>query len=295
MGELRKARGDLEVGFRPDEGGRLARLRHRGVDLVLPPGGIPGFYGDTFWPSPQSLFDWPPPAALDARPYEVLADTETRLVLRSGPDEALGLRAIKAFELADDALDFELTLVNISSRPVEVAPWQVTRAPVTGLLVWEPGEPFADAERVHKQRVDPGCFFDHPDAPVAFAAVRDEGRHRSVRVGEVQQRMKYFTDARGWLAHVHDGALFLRTFPDLTVAQAAPLQAELELFFAPDLGYIELENQGPYQRLEPGERLDYATRWRFASVDPAVPTDRVSADLLAAIESLLGAPAAGGA
>lgn len=66
----------------------------------------------------------------------------------------------------------------------------------------------------------------------------------------------------------------------------------MELFFSPERDYIELENQGPLQRLRPGESLTYATRWRFATLPADVPTDRVSPALVEALKGLLGAPLA---
>ena len=42
---IHRRRGALELTVRPDDGGTLAALRYRGVDVVLPPGRVPGFHG----------------------------------------------------------------------------------------------------------------------------------------------------------------------------------------------------------------------------------------------------------
>lgn len=284
---ISKRCGSLEVEFHPTVGGRLAGLRHDGVDLVLPPGRVPGFYGDTFWPSPQSRFDWPPPPVLDAEPYDVVAESECELSLRSAPDADFGLRAGKHFTLTEHGLAMRFTLTNIWSRAQHVAPWQVTRASREGLLVWGGGEPFTDADRLEKQRVDPGCTFLHAAVPAPFEGYVASGSHASIHVPSVTRTSKFFTDARGWLAHVHHGTIFLRIFPDLTPDQMAPRQGEVELYFNPERDYIELENQGAYVPLAPGATLDYAVEWRIGVVDPDIPTDRITPELLRSIHSLL--------
>ena len=127
-------------------------------------------------------------------------------------------------------------------------------------------------------------------------------RHSCIAVPAVTATSKFFTDARGWLAHGHDATLFLRIFPDLTLDQAAPLQGEVEMFFDAERDYIELENQGAYGTLAPGQSLRYPVEWRFRALDPGLPTDRGTPELLAAIHSRLGpdrtpveAPASAGA
>lgn len=280
-------RGSLGVEFRPWHGGRLTRLRYAGVDLVVTPEELPGFHGDTFWPSPQALFDWPPPAALDAEPYDVLVHSGTELAMRSAPDREFGLQVDKRFVLGDDALSIDYAVRNTWERPNRFAPWQVTRAPRTGLLVWSPGDPFTDEDRVIKQRDDPGCWYVHARGTKPFAGLTSAAGYAAIAVPDVTRTCKLFTDARGWLAHVHDAILFLRVFPDLTVDQMAPRQAELELFFSAERDYIELENQGAYQELPPAGELRYAVQWRFARIDPQLPTDRLTPELVAVIEGLL--------
>lgn len=278
--------GRLEVRLRPAQGGRLARLRYGEADLVLPAGQPHGFYGDTFWPSPQSRFDWPPPPALDADPYEVLAADPTGAVLRSAPDPTVGLQVTKRFAVSADTVDFAFTLTNVWSHEQRVAPWQVTRAAREGLLVWAPGAPFTDADRVVKHREDPPCWYHHADLPAPFPGLATGGAHASISVAAVPWTSKYHTDAQGWLAHLHRGTLVLRQFPDLRIDQAAPRQAELELYFDLERDYIELENQGDFRMLAPGESLQYATRWRFAATDPAMAPERVTPELIEAIEDL---------
>ena len=80
--------------------------------------------------------------------------------------------------------------------------------------------------------------------------------------------IKLFTDARGWLAHAHSSTLFLRKFPDLTLDQAAPRQAEVEMYFDADRDYIELENQGAYVTLAAGAEPDLPRRMALPRARP---------------------------
>jgi len=284
---LDKRCGSVQAQFRPSEGGRLASLSYRGVELVLPPGRVPGYYGDTFWPSPQSLFDWPPPPVLDAAPYEILDQSTTSLAMRSAVDPDYGLQVSKHFELHEDSVTFGFVVTNTWPRAHAVAPWQVTRAPRSGLLVWAVGQAFHDEDRLSKQREDPGCTYLHAQSDKDFEGYSVAGAHASIPVPAVTRTSKFFTDARGWVAHVHDGVIFLRVFPDLSLDQMAPRQAELELFFGLERDYIELENQGAHETLAPGASLTYEVEWRFAPVDPGLQADQISPELLEAIDALL--------
>ncbi len=288
MIDLAKQHGSVQAQFRPAEGGRLASLSYRGVELLVPPGRVPGYHGDTFWPSPQSLFEWPPPPVLDGAPYEIVEQSATMLAVRSSADPDFGLQVAKRFVLGMDSVRFAFVMTNTWPRPQAVAPWQVTRAPRRGLLVWALGARFADDDRLAKQREDPGCTFLHTRSERTFEGYSETGGHASIPVPAVTRTSKFFTDARGWVAHLHDGVIFLRIFPDLTPQQMAPRQAELELFFSIERDYIELENQGTYQVLAPGASLSYEVEWRFDTLDACVPTDRLTPELLEAIRALLG-------
>ena len=93
--------------------------------------------------------------------HDIVADTPLGLTLLSAPDRDQGLQVQKSFTLSEHGVTMELTLTNTSAQPQDVAPWQVTRAPREGLIVWGAGDPFDDADRLQKQAEDPGCFYLH--------------------------------------------------------------------------------------------------------------------------------------
>ncbi len=152
----------------------------------------------------------------------------------------------------------------------------------------QPGQLFRDADRLQKQDEDPGCWFLHSDSTAMFEGLEVGRDHSSIVVPAVTATSKLFTDARGWLAHAHHSTLFLRVFPDLTLDQAAPRQAEVEMYFDAERDYIEFENQGAYVTLAPGQSLTYPVEWRFRAIDPELPTDRISPELFAEIHAELG-------
>jgi hypothetical protein len=244
--------------------------------------------GTTEWTScSHPRFDWPPPPILDSAPYDIITESAIRLTLRSKPDNDFGFQVEKRFDVSEHGLAIEFSLTNIWSHPQVVAPWQVTRAPRTGVLAWASGQQFHDADRLQKQDEDPGCWFLHSGSTAAFEGLEVGGDHSSIVVPAVSATSKLFTDARGWLAHAHHATLFLRIFPDLAPDQAAPRQAEVELYFNAERDYIELENQGAFVTLAPGQSLTYPVEWRFARLAAEVPTDRLTQQLLAAIHSHL--------
>jgi hypothetical protein len=66
--------------------------------------------------------------------------------------------------------------------------------------------------------------------------------------------------AGGWLAHVAGSTLLVKTFSDVPADKQAPApEAEIAIYAAPR--YVELEPQGPYTQLMPGESLTWSVRW----------------------------------
>jgi len=72
---------------------------------------------------------------------------------------------------------------------------------------------------------------------------------------------KLFADGReGWIAHVDGDLLLVKSFADTLPAQAAPGEAEIEIYANAGHTYVEVENQGAYVSLAPGA----ATTWTCA-------------------------------
>ena len=75
------------------------------------------------------------------------------------------------------------------------------------------------------------------------------------------QNRKVNADGKGWLAYSNDGLLLIKRFQDLQPSQPAPGEAEIQVYVNRGKTYIELESQGAYTLLQPGEQLNWTVRW----------------------------------
>ena len=55
--------------------------------------------------------------------------------------------------------------------------------------------------------------------------------------------------------------LMIKKFDDLAASQPAPNEAEIQVYVNRGKTYIELESQGAYTELKPGESLSWTVRW----------------------------------
>jgi hypothetical protein len=73
---------------------------------------------------------------------------------------------------------------------------------------------------------------------------------------------KALADGTGWLAQVTPPRLLaLLASPDIQPADAAPGEAEIEVFTNGD--YVEIENQGALTALAPGDTSTWTVRWKL--------------------------------
>ena len=74
---------------------------------------------------------------------------------------------------------------------------------------------------------------------------------------EAPQNRKVNADGKGWLAYCANGLLLLKTFPDMKAGEEAPGEAEIQVYVNRGKTYIELESQGAYTLLQPGQELSW--------------------------------------
>ena len=248
-------------------GGRIRSLRYDDRE-VLSQTRWPESFGSTFWTSPQSEWNWPPVAEIDKGAYTVEQADRNTITMTSQPSRRLGIAVTKRFTAADDGTSISVTytISNVGSAERRVAPWEITRVPNGGLI-----------------------FFDAPLSAVspagllAFQSAHDAVWYRADTTGE---NRKINADASGWLAFADNGLLLVKEFPDLKATEPAPGEAEVQVYVNRGKTYIELESQGAYASLQPGEQLSWTVRWHL------VPTDQEpspSVSLLEQVRSLLKA------
>jgi hypothetical protein len=244
--------GDYALEVDPADGGRIVEFSLAGRSVVLPRSESAQAYGSSFWPSPQQDWDWPPPPELDSLPWEVSVDGKA-LVLTSGVNARLGLSAVQRIEALPElgAINIELRLINRGTQPRQVAAWQNTRVRPGGLTFFPSSAP------AHAKSAFPLA----PSAGVAWFEHEPKG---NARTG------KLFADGEeGWLAHVDGELLFVKVFPPVPLEQQAPGEAEIELYIDPKGVFVEVEQQGPYGSIAPGESAAWQCQWLLRKLDRA--------------------------
>jgi hypothetical protein len=238
---------DLQVEVAPQKGGRIISLKMGGKELLANVDTLS--FGSTFWPSPQSAWGWPPPYLLDAAPYIATASGDT-LKMVSRRDEKLGWQFEKEVSLSpwDTAVAMTYTIRNFSDTVQHVAPWQNSRVVKSGLVFFPVG----------KQPLTQGKHFKNIPTQETDGIVWISLQRDMLSEGE-----KLVTDgAEGWLAYVYDGLLLVKQFEDIAPQRQAPGEGDVEIYVGkPHLNFTEIEPQGAYQALQPGEELTWKVRW----------------------------------
>jgi hypothetical protein len=231
-------------------------------------------WGSTFWPSPQSAWNWPPPAEIDPGPYTPTLCGAT-LSLSSQIAPALGLSVTKQFSVdsATGVVTIQYGLVNHGTKAQNVAPWEITRVAAGGLTFFPMGEgqPTKGAQALlNLQMLNGGAWFAYD----AAAITSDQ---------------KVFADGKeGWIAHVDGNLLLVKAFSDTPATQAAPGEAEIEIYTDASHSYIEVENQGAYASLAPGATSTWTVRWFLRQLDATVSVQPGSSDLLTLVRGMVG-------
>ncbi len=252
----------LSFAIDPGDGGRPVELALDGHNVLVERApGCPA-YGSSFWPSPQRDWDWPPPAAFESRPWQARLDGDA-LVLESEIEAALGLSATQRVRPAPRGVCFEYTLTNHGRARRSVAAWQNSRVRPGGLTFHPNAGPKLAGSTLVIEPLGGVAWLRHDPATMTANA-------------------KSFADgAEGWLAHLDGDLLFLKTFPDVPREKQAPTEAEVEIYVDHTGLFVEVEQQGPYIALEPGESSVWTTRWQLVRAPQGLPLEAGSTELLA--------------
>ena len=179
-------------------------------------------------------------------PVKVAEVTIPALFLE-GQVSKYGYRVCKTFTVDPSDLAFVVTysIVNASDETRKVAPWQISRVPNGGFLEFD----------VKPEGVTPADLMK-----VTF----DEGQ-ATLEVDVADQNRKINVDGKGWLNFRDHGLVLTQRFPDIAQEDAAPGEAEIQVYIDARKSFVEIEAQGPYTELKPGEKLDWTVRWYLAA------------------------------
>lgn len=264
--------GDSSMTIDPLNGGRVTSFIVGQSETLAQPGAA-AQDGSVFWPSPQTLFDWPPPEEIDSSPYTALV-TDDQLTLTSPNSADLGLTVTKLFTPTHSASGVPAILVlytmtNTGTSVLEVAGWEISR--VTAGMAFFPTGP---------QGVLPSSTLSGSeiDAHTWYA-------YDSTGLMEVP---KMFADGSGgWLTWSTGDAVVIKSFQDVDFAEFAPGEGEIEIYADPSGDYFEVEQQGPLQSIAPGASASWTVNWIGVPVPDGANTSEGSSDLIALVTSAL--------
>jgi len=254
----------------PAHGARISSLQQAGIELLTQTGAsnYEDAVGSTFWPSPQT-WPWPPPVEIDSGVYAATIDRSGVITLRGESNLDTNLRVDKTFsaDLEREALDLQYAMTNTGTTPVEWAPWEITRMPAAGLAFWPTGSPPSGALPMVSQ---------------------DAAGHTWCDPTETEGEGKLFADgAGGYLAYLVGDRLLVKQFPDLPPSAIAPNEAEIELYVNPDHTYVEVEQQGAYTSIAPGQTVTWKVRWYVRRLPSGVAGRIGNRDLIAFVAETL--------
>jgi hypothetical protein len=227
-------------------GGRIASLRFAGIDLLTGRDVDPTNWGSTLWTSPQTDWGWPPPPEFDDVSF-ALSEDDGAIVLTGPPCESLGVSLSKRISLHPEtaAIAIEYGIRNVGTRPRAFAHWEISRVPPRGLTFFPTGASAAGTLAV--TRAGAGTWFDHDPG-----ALTDVGA-------------KSFADSDGgFIAHLAQRILFVKSFADVGPKDQAPGEGEVEIYA--NNRYVEVEVQGPYMAIEPDEVALWRVNWNLCAL-----------------------------
>ena len=224
------------------QGGKILSFK-LGDAEILNQTPMPNSFGSTFWTSPQAEWNWPPVPEFDTKPYAAEIK-DGALILTSEKSERFGYRICKRFAAnpEDGAIAVTYTIVNESGETRKVAPWEISRVANEGIV-------FFDAPEIESANRMPALSFTFEHGAAWYV------------MDEAPMNRKINADGHGWLGYCANGLLFVKCFDDIEAAQAAPREAEIQIYVNVGKTYVEIENQGAYTTLEPGDSLDWTVRW----------------------------------
>lgn len=263
---------DLSFVIDPTAGGRILSAKVGEGELLLQKRDSLVNWGSTFWSAPQSVWNWPPPAAISVGKYrsEVIGDM---LVMESEVDEMYKFSVRKTMELnpAKNGLKIQYEITNAADSVQSMGPWEVTCVPGGGSVFFPIGQSldYAENNLEFDQKEDIAWFTYDPD--------------------RLKEWQKLFNNvSEGWLTFIDDnGLLFIKSFEKIPSDKLAPEQGNVEVFINKPLKYIELENHGRYTRLEPGESFTYSVYWYLSQLPKGINANEYSEELIKHVRDMI--------
>lgn len=261
--------GNAEMQVDPLIGGRITSLKLDGQEFLTGKEVNEINWGSTLWPSPQSVWSWPPPVALDSEPYSVAINgSVVKMVSQKDPKSGLVFTKEFSGNAKDSSFTLKYSITNEADTAQKVAPWEVTRVRTHGLAFF----PFGEGAR----RGGLLPFLIEKDGISWFQYHED-------RLPLKGDRQIYSDGSEGWMAQVNDRILLVKKFPDVPFEKNAPKEGEIELYASPVVSgksYVEIEHQGPYEELRPGETSVWQVTWYLRKLPTSIKAEPGNSKLI---------------
>lgn len=243
--------GDLSVSVDGSAAGRVSRLTLGGKEFLSGSDVSVSNWGATHWPSPQSLFNWPPPDAFDkvAAVTNIEGGTIVSKLVSDDIKTKIQFTKTISYNAEKDWFDLKLNIKNNNISDYSVAPWLITRVPAEGFIFCPVDENLIDTP-MFPYTLKSGVFwFDYSGSTSLISS-------------------KLIADGKeGWIAHYTDGYLFVHKYNDVEVSKIAPLEGDVEIYVADNKTYVEIEPQGEYRSIPAGESIDWTVSWIAIKVE----------------------------
>ena len=214
--------------------------------------------GTIFWPGPQSKWGWPPPKAIDPTPskdfttaYALEIDFTTHsFELRSPVWEEQNLSVSKKVSVDVSRMSFLIDYgIHVGGETkIKWAPWEISRVEPYGLTFFKTG---SEQTSGTWKSLD----LKHSDGVTWFPQVGDKasGKLFASTVPSLP------SSEMSWLAHTDGVLLFVKCFHHVPNGTEAPGELQIEIYDGTD--YVEVEQQGAYQEVFPGQPVTWRVEW----------------------------------
>jgi len=240
----------------PAHGARIVSYTYDGVEILHPEPthGLEDMVGSTCWISPQALWGWPPPVDADQGNYDATLDGDklvlTGPVATTGGNDPFPFQIVKTIWGNSDnsSITIRYQIYNRDAIARSFAAWEVMRVPPSGLTFFPTDGPVFGDMAPAFELIDGIAWWDF------------DSNNEFVK--------KAYADGKdGWMAHVtKDGIIHIKQFEDTPSnfpvdANGTPLQMEMEFWANEQKNYLELEKQGEYKEILPGEYAELTMKW----------------------------------
>ena len=267
--------GQTRLDINANIAGRISSLKIDGTELLLTASETNNLiWGNVFWSSPQSEWNWPPIEILDSKPYS-LSIAKDRIVFTSKVDPVTGYQFVKSYGINHEkkCISVIYSIYNHSTVEKNVAGWEVTRFSPQGMAFFPQGNTESTS----------GIFY-----PLSVEHIGDITWANYDVSKLTQNHHKLMTDGKeGWIAYTNAGKLLVKEFADVPVELIISGEGEIELFANVEKTFWEIDQQGVMTKLAPGEHLEWEVLWHTRTLPASVPAVLGSDDLVTYVRGVL--------